>query len=150
MKLNMPFLRTPYNYDRDAASNESGLACMDETRTIQSQAEDTDINVIMARYAKTGMLPEVPLPPTYGDFDQVDNYQDALHLVMEAQKAFDKLAPEIRRKFNYDPGQFVDFAENPQNIEEMRRMGLAKALEAKIDPPPATPPKGVEEVTQGK
>jgi phage internal scaffolding protein len=148
MKANMPFLRTPYNYDRDEASNESGLACKDESKTIQSQANDTDINVIMRKYAQTGLLPNVTNPPTYGDFEGVEDYQSALHVVMEAQKAFNQLDADVRRKFNYDPGEFVEFAENPANVEEMRKWGLALP-KTQPEPqgddkgtPPSTPPKG--------
>ena len=41
-----PFLRTPYNYDTVAASNESGLGCEDPTLTQQQFAEESDINTI--------------------------------------------------------------------------------------------------------
>lgn len=130
------------------ATDESALACKDDSLTIQSQAEDTDINVIMKKYAVTGLLPQVPNPPTYGDFEGVDNYQDALHLVMEAQRAFNALDPDVRRRFDYDPGKFVEFAENPANLEECRKLGLAKPINAQGAPgadnstPPGTPVPG--------
>lgn len=36
--------------------------------TDQSQAKDTDINVIVGRYIKTGLAPGAPIAPINGDF----------------------------------------------------------------------------------
>jgi len=58
------FVRSPYNYDMAKASVESGLACEDASRAVQSQREDADINVIVKRFGLTGQLPQnvrVPL-----------------------------------------------------------------------------------------
>jgi phage internal scaffolding protein len=149
VKQELPFLRTPYNYDRNKASDESGLRCDDESKTIQSQAEDTDINVIMKKYASTGMFPQVQMPPTYGDFEGIEDYQTALHVVMDAQKAFAALPADVRRRFDYDPGEFVAFAEDPKNLPEMEKMGLARpkpeALGAENKGGPGTAPKAQEE-----
>ena len=38
-KVEIPFLRTPFNYDRDLASEESGLKCEDPSLT-QQQFKD--------------------------------------------------------------------------------------------------------------
>jgi hypothetical protein len=34
-----PFLRTPYNYDRDVVSDESGLACADPSLAQQQTSQ---------------------------------------------------------------------------------------------------------------
>ena len=46
-KVPVVFLRTPYNYDTMAASNESALECLDESLAIQSAKDESDINTIV-------------------------------------------------------------------------------------------------------
>lgn len=53
-----PFLRTPYNYDMNAAGDESGLRCEDATRAQQQFKEESDINTIVARFGLTGEMPD--------------------------------------------------------------------------------------------
>ena len=66
MSKNAIFLRTPYNYDRDAASNESGLACEEPSLAQQHFKDECDINNILRQFNITGLLPESPLSPRYG------------------------------------------------------------------------------------
>ena len=54
------FLRTPYNYDLDAASNESGLACEEPSLAQQHYKDECDINTILQKFNITGLLPESP------------------------------------------------------------------------------------------
>jgi hypothetical protein len=50
---------------------------------------------------------------------------DALHQIKEAQQEFLNIPSEIREKFQNDAGQFFKFASDPNNIDELRNMGLA-------------------------
>ena len=52
------FLRSSFNYDRDAASNETALECLDESKAIQSAEEESNINTIVRRFGISGELPE--------------------------------------------------------------------------------------------
>ena len=52
------FLRTPYNYDVDEVSAETGLACFDESLTQQQFKEESDINEIVRRFGLTGQTPD--------------------------------------------------------------------------------------------
>ncbi|MEO5351493.1 MAG: hypothetical protein H7836_17890 [Magnetococcus sp. YQC-3] len=72
------FLRSAYNYDVDAASNESALSDFEPTLALQSELEATDINVILKRFGITGQLPTAVRAPQYGDFTGVSDYQSAL------------------------------------------------------------------------
>ena len=58
-KVVAPFVRSPYNYDMSAVSDETGLCCEDESLAIQSAKEDADINTIVRRFGLTGELPSV-------------------------------------------------------------------------------------------
>ena len=133
--MKAPFIRNPYNYDMNKASDESGLKCLDKTRTQQHHKDECDINTIVRRFALTGQLPDNIRIPKYGDFDVVNDYHSAMNAVATANEAFDALPAAIRTKFQNDPGAFVDFCSDEANREELIKMGL---IERKPEPP--TPP----------
>jgi len=122
--MKTPFLRTAYNYDRDAASNESGLACEEPSLTQQHFKDETDINNILRQFNITGLLPEAPLSPRYGDFSGIGDYQSALNAVIAAEDEFMALPAEIRARFENDPAQLIDFLGNENNRSEAEKLGL--------------------------
>lgn len=130
--MNAPFLRTPYNYDVDAVSIETGLKCEDTSLTQQHMAEETDINYIVERFGVTGQLPEAPAyTPTYGDFTGVSDYRQALDAVSAADAAFMALPANIRARFDNDPALFVDFCSSTDPADRN------EAIELGLIPPPA-------------
>ena len=125
--MKIPFLRTPYNYNRDEASNESGLECLDPTMAQQQFREECDINTIMERFGRTGELIAPVRMPQYGDFDGVNDYHSAMNAIVEAQSAFDQLPAKLRARFSNDPAEFVEFCTNEENRDEAIRLGLVQA-----------------------
>lgn len=124
MKITPPFLRTPYNYDTIAASNESALHCEDASRAQQQFKDETDINNILRQFNVTGLLPESPLSPRYGDFTGIVDYQSALNAVIAAEDGFMSLPAEIRASFGNDPEQLINFLDNPDNKDQAIKLGL--------------------------
>ena len=120
------FLRTPYNYDQDAASNESGLGCEDPSLAQQHFKEECDINTILQKFNITGLLPENPLSPRYGDFTGISDYHTALNRVIAAQEEFDGLPANIRSRFDNDPSKLIEFLENSENRPEAEQLGLVE------------------------
>jgi phage internal scaffolding protein len=125
--MKIPFLRTPYNYDRDAASNDSGLECLDPSMAQQQFREECDINIIMERFGRTGELIAPVRMPQYGDFDGVNDYHSAMNAIVEAQSAFEQLPAKLRARFSNDPAEFVEFCMNDENRDEAIRLGLVQA-----------------------
>lgn len=123
--VTVPFFRTGFNYDRDLASEESGLECKDESLTNQSMAEDADINVMVRRFGLTGTMPQGLIPPTYGDFVGITDFRSALHAIKDAEERFMQMPAEVRRRFDNDPQEFVAFASDSGNVDELVKMGLA-------------------------
>lgn len=106
------------------------LVFPDDGMTRQEFAAECDINDLMARYQKTGLLPQNPEKrPIYGDFTNLPSYQDALHVIMAAEDAFASLPAIVRRQFENDPAEFVKFADDPANIDQLRIWGLAEPLD---------------------
>lgn len=150
----MPFLRSAYNYDMSAASDESGLKCEDASLTKQSFAEEVDINTIVKRFNLTGQLPVGVRMPTYGDFEVVDDYHSAANAIAQASEAFDAMPAHVRARFHNDPAEFVAFCSDGKNRDEAVKLGLvapqvqelaAGAPAARVEPP--APVSGVNVVS---
>ena len=118
--------------------------------TRQEFAEDCDINVIMMRFEKTGQLPANVSEPRYLDLTEMpSDLMGTLNLLGEAERAFMTLPASVRRAFDNDATVFVDFASDPNNLEQMRTWGLAPPVEAPAEPqlvrvvpdPAAKPPE---------
>ena len=110
------------------------------TMTKQSFAKECDINEIMKKYLKTGVVEHVNKHGgTYGDCP-ASTFQEALALVEQADAHFSELPAEARRRFKNDPASFLGFMENPENREEAILLGLVEAPPMDIVQPPETPP----------
>jgi phage internal scaffolding protein len=145
MSKNTVFLRTPYNYDRDAATNESALACEEPSLAQQHFKDECDINNILRQFNITGLLPEQPLSPRYGDFTGIGDYHTALNRVIAAQDEFDALPATIRARFGNDPAQLIEFLENSDNRPEAEELGLVeKAAVEVVEAAKNTPEKAAE------
>lgn len=127
------FLRSPYNYDMDSVSRETGLLCEDDSLAIQSAAEEADINTIVRRFGLTGELPGDISMPQSGDYVGVGDFQSAMNVVRAAQEEFMRVPADIRARFNHDPQRFSEFFNDPVNQEESIRLGLATRRPA-VDP----------------
>lgn len=123
-KIVKPFVRDPYNYDKDEVSNETGLKCEDPSLAQQHMKDECDINVIVERFGVTGQLPVTTLEPTYGDFSGVSDYQDALIKLQQTDDAFMSLPAAIRARFDNDPFELVNFLASEANRDEAIQLGL--------------------------
>jgi len=95
--------------------------------TNQADMDAADINQIMSRYEKTGVLIDpqgVERKPQYGDFTLVKDYHSMLSALRRAEQAFALLPAYIRNRFNNDPQQLIDFLDKPSNDKEAVALGL--------------------------
>lgn len=117
------------------------LDCSDlPSLTRQEFADECDVNNLMARFEASGILPSNmnTAEPRYLDVSNVPDLPTALGMLADATDAFMALPATVRRDFDNDPVKFIQFAENPDNIEKMRGWGLAPP------PPVEAPPQKVE------
>ena len=119
---------TPYDGNRNRVSidflDDDGNPAIG--RTEQHHADACDVNNILKQYDRTGLLSHVnEMKAHYGDFTEVNEYQESLNTVIYAQNAFDDLPSDVRKRFANDPGLFIEFVTNPSNIDEMVDIGLA-------------------------
>jgi phage internal scaffolding protein len=105
------------------------------SKTMQSFKDECDINVIMSRYQKTGIIDHVSrYQGSYEDVTEFFDYRDSLDRVRAADLAFSTLPSSIRLRFDNSPAAFLDFVSDASNQDEMRKMGLIPA-----EPPAAAP-----------
>lgn len=117
----------------------------DEDLVQHHMQAECDINTIMARYEKTGELTHVAnLAGEYGDYYDVTDYKTGAERLILAEALFMELPARLRDRFNNDPAQFIGFATDEKNIDELRSLGLAEPL----PPDPVVPitRKDLEEV----
>lgn len=124
-----PFLRTPYNYDTIAASNESGVACEEPSLAQQQFKDECDINNILRQFNITGQLPDAYLSPRYGDFTGIGDFKTALDRVNATYEEFESLPAQIRARFNNDAAELIQFLDQDENRAEAEKLGL---LEPKV------------------
>lgn len=145
--MSAPFVRSAYNYDRDAASVQSGLACRDVSLAKQEFAEEVDINTIVRRFGLTGQLPSDVRMPVSGDYTGIGDFHEAMNSVRAAQESFDQMPAEVRRRFHNDAGEFVDFCLDDSNRDEAVKLGLVPPRRRVEDAPAAAPAAAASAVT---
>lgn len=97
-----------------------------EDRTRQEMKEECDINHIMSRYIKTGTIAHVnKFEGQYGDVQAID-FHAAMNTIRHAEEMFDALPAKVRVKFMNDPAAFLEFCAKPENVKDMRDLGLMK------------------------
>lgn len=124
------------------------------SRTKQSFKAEADINNIMKRYYKTGILGN-PLDQRkgyFGDFTDTVDYHTMSTKLIEIDQQFQTLPSKVREKFNNSPQAALDFLADEKNTDEAVDLGLlppsAKRVAAPATPenrnpePPKNPPAG--------
>lgn len=114
--------------------------------TKQSFADECDINNIMRRYEKDGVLQHLnKYEGNFGDFTGAVEYHEAMGIVARADQMFMDLPASIRAQFGNDAGAFVEFATNPKNEDKLIEMGLAHPRKDVDTPAVAAPPAPVKQ-----
>lgn len=106
-------------------------------RTKQSFKAECDINTILQRFLRTGVMDFANQNQArYGDCTGIE-YQKAMCTVAAAKSLFNELPAHLRNRFENEPAQFLDFVQDEKNREEAAAMGLLKP-EALVKPDPGT------------
>ena len=93
--------------------------------TKQSFKDECDVNKIIARFEKTGMIEAInKKQPFYGDVSSLVDYHEALNVVAEAQGLFNAMSAEVRERFSNDPEKMIAFLNDKKNDKEAIEMGL--------------------------
>lgn len=102
-------------------------------RTKQSFKDEANINNIVAKYLKTGLMDSVNKnPQRYADVSALTGYQDSLNIVRQGKELFDGLPANIKKRFQNNPAELIAFLDDDTNKDEAVKLGLVK-----FTPPPA-------------
>lgn len=99
--------------------------CSDDPgRTDASQAEECDVNRILANYTKTGVWPASKVAGQFLDVSEAPDYHVAMNTIVEANDLFSRLDASIRKEFNNDPAQLMEALHDPAQREMCEKLGL--------------------------
>ena len=114
-------------YDESVRQSKKGIVFEKPSRVKQSFKDDCDVNNIMARYATAGEICHVNCAiPMSGDFTMAPaDYQEAMALVLDAENKFAALPSDVRKRFDNNPINLLQFVQEPEkNYEEGVKLGL--------------------------
>lgn len=124
-----PFFKTPWNHDTDREAASVALECKDPSRTQQQFAKDADINVILAKFLKTGELMTVGAP-TYQDALEIFDLQDSIVTRAQVDEAWNALPAAVRNTLK-DPHTFTQYIAHcmqTEDLDPLRELGLANPV----------------------
>ncbi len=94
-------------------------------RTKQSFKDDCDINIIVEKHARTGLISHLAKGvPQFADVSELPDYQTAIQQIRDAQDYFMGLPAAVRAEFKNDAGQFIDFMSQDASEEKLEELGL--------------------------
>ena len=140
-------------YDEDYDPEEFATVVEGESATKQSFKDECDINNIMAKFEKTGVLEHVNnWEAEYGFIDGA-TFQDYQLQVAKAKTMFEELPAKTRERFGNDPAKFLDYfdGEKKPDIEELLELELVDPMSVRRSqqegdpPPPPAEPESAEE-----
>ncbi len=109
------FLRPKFKRDKDG--NPIYL-------TEQSHKNQCDINRIVQRYNKTGVISHMnKIEGKYGDMSGAD-FKTMMDITSGVRSKFAALPAKIRNRFENEPEKLLEFFENPENRNEAIELGL--------------------------
>jgi len=93
--------------------------------TKQSMRDECDVNLIMAKYVKTGFIDHVASGvPSFVDVSEMSDYRSALEHVREVGEYFDHMPAAVRKRFENDPAMFMAYLESGASDEDLEALGL--------------------------
>lgn len=124
----------PFSLDSDAHSLQHSIEFLDDSLTVQADAQQADINFIVKQFGLTSELPYGLSVPEYADYSDIpSDYHAALNFVRDSDEAFLTMPADVRSRFDNDAGNFLAFVSDSSNIEEATNLGI-------VIPRPSTPP----------
>lgn len=103
-------------------------------RVEQHHKDEVDINNIIRRHGLDLIAKTAQMQQFQYDDNPNNDFQEIMNAVLKASDSFESLPSQIRKQFDNNPAQFMDFIYNPENADKMVEMGLANP------PPPPTEP----------
>jgi len=124
-------------FDNTVVDPKTGELKTLPSMTKQEFKAECDINNVVKQFKPHHMQQLLAMNLASGAYtDLPDSYefQDALHMVKDAESRFMTVPAKVRDRFGQDPAQFLAFLQDSKNIDEARQLGLATPLPAPTPP----------------
>lgn len=110
--------------------------------TEQSHKDDCDMQIILKRYAQTGVITHNnSLVGEYADYPSDIDFHEAQNIIAEASTMFESVPARIRADFDNDPAKFLAFVQDEANLPKMAEYGLTNPLKDRDTDPVPEPKK---------
>jgi len=141
----VPHDRAATAYTGELVDEVTGEVYRPPVMVKQSFVAECDINNILKQFKLTGQIQHMSAKAALGSYEDLPeplDFQEALNTVKDAEQSFATLPSQIRDRFGNDPGNFLDFMSNPNNQDEIIKLGLATDSRPPKEPdsPPPPPP----------
>lgn len=98
----------------------------DPGKTEQQHAPECDLEYIISKYVESGTPIQIQ-ESDFTDFTQQPTAIEAMQALNRAKEAFLNLPLAIRRRFDHNPGAFMDGLRNPALKDELIELGVFQA-----------------------
>lgn len=113
--------------------------CTTPSKTKQEPKNACDINKIVARALRGQAIMNLNNKPgRFGDVSEVPDYATALRVVKRAEELFSSLPALVRKRFQNDPAEMLEFVKDSKNADEAKALGLLK--DDRVPPQPIGAP----------
>lgn len=93
--------------------------------TEQAHKAECDIHGILNKHKKTGILSHVAqYKGEYSNMIDAPDFHEMQNIIADAKTMFESVPSHIRKEFNNDAGQYLEFMQNPDNVEKIQQYGL--------------------------
>lgn len=115
-------------------SGHEPLDVSGESRTKQSMKDECDVNLIVARFDKTGLISHLAEGvPQFVDVSELGDYRSIIEQVRKVDEYFAGLPARVRSEFKNDASLFMDFLESGASHDELLELGLAVVGDRRAD-----------------
>lgn len=118
-------------FDNTVVDPKSGELVPLPSMTKQEFKYECDVNNVIKSFKPHQMMDALRQnlnAGNYVDLPDAYDFQEALHLVKDAERQFMTVPAHVRDRFGQDPALFLAFLNDPKNLDEARKLGLAKPV----------------------
>lgn len=110
------------------------------SRTVQSEKDACDINKIVAKFERTGMVAHLSKGvPRFLDVAELGDFKATADKVIAVERWFQDLPASVRKVFENDPVRLIEMANDPAAAELFKELEL-EVVTKKEEPAEPAPP----------
>lgn len=130
----------------EKVNKENGEVYVEKRKSMTQQhhVKNTNINQIMKRFERTGVLPQRVAKPLEGPLPDVENFHEAMNIVVRGRQVFESLPSAIREEFGNSPEAFLAAFQDEAQHDRLRELKLMVPKPVEPSPAPPAPPPPVE------